>query len=107
MGRFKKGFLLGGLLGAGLIWLHTTKKGREMREQILDHASSVYEEVKHKVKSSASWEKMKKTEYLALVKDVVHRYGTEKGLADMVKEATAKLVGTQWSRIKKELKAMK
>ena len=31
MGKFKKGFLFGGLLGAGIMWMSTTKKGREVR----------------------------------------------------------------------------
>jgi len=35
MGNFKKGLFLGGLLGAGLMWLNVTPKGREMKAKLL------------------------------------------------------------------------
>ena len=39
MGTFKKGLFFGGLLGAGLMWLNTTKQGRELRENMLNYAA--------------------------------------------------------------------
>ncbi len=50
MGSFKKGLFLGGLLGAGLVWLNTTVKGKQIREKILVHADALYIELKESIK---------------------------------------------------------
>lgn len=107
MGRFKKGLALGSLLGAGLVWLQTTKKGREVRDQILDHAAESYALIKKRVEQSPAWEKMTSGEYRALVAEVVNKYAAESSLSIAVKEGVKKLLGTQLKTLKRELKKRK
>jgi gas vesicle protein len=100
MGRFKKGLFFGGLLGAGLMWLNTTKKGKQVREQIVDASADVYEEVKKKIAESGALENMTKNKYMDMVRDVVDTYATKTGMADNLKNMVSKMVGSQWKQIK-------
>jgi len=99
MGKFKAGIFLGGLLGAGLMWLNVTKKGRELREQILDHAAKVYAAIKEKVKTSEQYKNLNKNEYVKLVKEYVDKYAIENGLAEKVKNIIVKVVSSQYGNI--------
>jgi len=101
MGKFKKGVFLGGLLGAGVMWLNTTKKGREVREQLLDSSAEVYAQVKNKLSESGALENMTKNKYIAMVGDVVDKYAIQTGMADNVKKMVTKLVNSQWKQVKK------
>ena len=105
MGRFKKGLFLGGLLGAGAMWLNTTKKGKETRAQMLDVAGKVYQEVKEKVVHSEAFDTMSKSAFVAKVSEIVDKYAIENGLADNVKKTVTKLVGAQYTKLKKKKKA--
>lgn len=99
MGKFKTGMFLGGLLGAGLVWLSTTKKGRETRDLMLDHAGKVYSELKDKVLSSPQYKNLNKNEYVKMVKEYVDKYAIENGLADNVKNIVTKVVQGQWKNM--------
>ena len=101
MGRFKKGLFLGGLLGASLTWLNFTKKGKETRAELLDHAAVVYGQVKEKVEASGALDKMTKNKYVKTVQEVVDKYAIENGLADKVKNMVVKLVSSQYNNLKK------
>ncbi|MBI5222386.1 MAG: hypothetical protein HY980_02725 [Candidatus Magasanikbacteria bacterium] len=102
MGKFKKGLLLGGLLGAGLMWLSVTKKGKEVREQILDHAAVVYPKIKAQVLASDQYKKLNKNQYVKLVKEYVDKYAIENGLAESVKNMVVKVVAAQYGKLRKE-----
>ena len=104
MGNFKKGLLLGGLLGAGLMWLSTTKKGRELREEMLDYAADVYVKLKEKILASEVYESMSRNKYMEMVKKFVDKYAVENGLAENVKNMVVKVVSSQWKNIQEELK---
>lgn len=99
MGRFKSGLLFGGLLGAGLMWLSVTKKGKEVREQILDHAAVVYPKIKAQVLASDQYKKLNKNQYVKLVKEYVDKYAIENGLAESVKNMVVKVVSAQWRKL--------
>ena len=49
MGTFKKGATFGALLGAGLMWLTTTKKGKEVRTSMLDKVEELYPEIRDQI----------------------------------------------------------
>ena len=100
MGTFKKGLFFGGLLGAGLMWLNTTKRGKELRDNLLDYAAEVYEEVKTKITSSKQWEKLTKNEYVRTVEEVVNKYAVEHDLSDKVRDVVEKVVKAQWKKVK-------
>ena len=103
MGKFNKGLLFGGVLGAGFMWLTVTKKGRETREQLFDHAAMVYSQVKDQLLASDAWKKMNKNEYVAMVKEAVDKYAIHSGLAPGLKDFLVKIISTQWENIKEQL----
>lgn len=107
MGKFKKGLFLGSLLGAGLTWLSVTKKGKEVREKLLDQSAEVYGMVKEKVTDSEVWEKMTKQKYVAMVSDIVEKYGLKNGLGRDIQKMIKKVVSAQWVVVKKEMSKRK
>ncbi|MFZ2979201.1 MAG: hypothetical protein WA057_06050 [Candidatus Magasanikiibacteriota bacterium] len=104
MGMFKKGLLFGGLLGAGLMWLNTTKKGKEMRDEMLDHAAEVYVKLKDKVLSSDQYKNLTKNEYVKLAQELVNKYAIDNGLTENIKKMVEKLVVAQWNNLKGQMK---
>ncbi|MFZ2189767.1 MAG: hypothetical protein WAV48_03235 [Candidatus Magasanikiibacteriota bacterium] len=101
---FKKGLLFGGLLGAGLMWLNTTKKGKEMRDEMLDHAAEVYVKLKDKVLSSDQYKNLTKNEYVKLAQELVNKYAIDNGLTENIKKMVEKLVVAQWNNLKGQMK---
>ena len=101
MARFKKGMFLGSLIGAGLTWMTTTKKGKETREQLFDHAAIVFTDIQKQVGSSAAMKKLTKQAYVKKVREYVDKYAKDKDIADHMKEMIVKTVMTQWKNIKK------
>lgn len=76
--RFTKGMLLGGLFGAGLMWMHTTKRGRRFKVTMMEHANTVTKEVLRRIPEN-EWVDGKKVE--SVLDDVVREYGAAKDLA--------------------------
>ena len=104
MGRFKLGFSLGTALGAGLFWLNATEKGRKKREELLDHAAVVYEEVKEKIAASEAWKNMNESEYMKMVNDIVDTYAVKTGIAAHVKKLIQKVMRLQWKKLLRQMK---
>ncbi len=104
MGKFKKGLFLGGLLGAGLMWLSTTKKGKEVREQMLDHAAEIYVKLKEEVINSPQYTDLTKNKYVQLVREYVDKYAIQNGLAENVKNMVVKVLNAQWDKLREEIK---
>ncbi len=92
---------MGGLLGAGLMWLNTTKKGKQKRDEMLDYAADIYADLKDKVMASKEWKKMTKTKYYKLVEDTVNKYAVENDLVDSMRDMVEKIVKAQWKNLKK------
>lgn len=105
--KFRSGIALGSLVGAGVMWLFATKKGKEVRTQVMDHAAAVYGRVKERILESESWDTLTKSKFAAVVQDAVDRYAIETGLADNIKRMVNTLVNTQWRHVKKEIKKRK
>jgi gas vesicle protein len=104
MGKFKKGLFLGGMLGAGMTWLMATKKGKEVREQMLDHAADVYSKLRIQLLKNENYDKLTKHRYVTLLREYVDKYAIENGLANEVKEMIIKVVSAQWKNLRGELK---
>ncbi len=100
MGKFNKGLFVGGLLGATIIWLGFTKKGREMREQLLDHAAVIYAQLKDKLLATSAWQEMTKNEYVVMVREAVDKYAVQNGLADEVKKLIVEVLASQWKNLR-------
>lgn len=103
MGKFKKGLFLGAVLGAGAALMNTTKKGKEVRDKMLDNAAEVYVDLKDKISKSKTWKDMKKKDFVVLVEEMVDKYAVKNGMADKTKKAVVKLVSTQWKNLQEEL----
>jgi gas vesicle protein len=104
MGKFKKGLCLGGFLGAGLMWLNATTKGKKVREQMLDHSADIFVDMKKKAMISKEWKNMTKSKYIKLVQSYVDKYAKKNGLANNVQKLVKKVLIAQWSNIKKDMK---
>lgn len=104
---FKKGLLFGGFMGASMMWLNTTKKGREIREKLLDHAADVYESVKNEVMTSGAWKNMNKNKYVQMVNEYVDKYAIKTGLAEDTAKMLKKTLHSQWGRISGEIEEKK
>lgn len=96
MGKFKHGLFLGGLVGAALTWMGTTKRGKEVRGELVQHAAKVYMEVKKQVSKSDTWQDLTQHEYVKQVQEVVETYAKKHGLPDDVKSLVSKVVQKQW-----------
>ncbi|MBT3419248.1 MAG: YtxH domain-containing protein [Candidatus Magasanikbacteria bacterium] len=104
MGKFNKGVFFGGLLGAGLMWLNTTKKGKAVREEMLDHASTIYADLFSKIQKTKQWQKMKKGDYTKVVKSTVASYAKKHNLPTPMVKMVTKVLNTQWGSMIKDLK---
>ncbi len=100
MGNFKKGLFLGGLLGAALLWLNATPKGKEMRAKLLAHAEPLYAQLKASLKQLDG---PTKEMYDALVERAVEEYAAKKELAVDMKNLLVRELKKKWVELKKEL----
>lgn len=101
MGRFKKGLFLGGLLGAALMWLNATPKGKEMRAKLLDQANDLYGQLKESIKQL---EGPTKEMYDALVERAVEEYAAKKEMAIDMKNQLVRELKKRWERLEREIK---
>ena len=107
MGRFKKGLVLGGLVGAGLAWMALTPAGRKLRDRLLDESVVLYEQVKKKALASQAWKDLNEQKYVALVRETVDKYVTKNPAARKAKDLLVKVLAAQWSRIQAEVRRRK
>lgn len=101
MGTFKKGLFLGGLVGAGLMWLNATPKGKEMRTKITAHFEPLFNELKT---SLTQLEGPTREMYEALVERAVAEYAAKKDLADDIKDQLIRKLKKKWGEVEKSLK---
>jgi gas vesicle protein len=101
MGRFNKGLLFGGLVGAALMWLNATPKGKEMRTKLMEHLMPLYNELKESIKKL---EGPTKEMWDALVERAVAEYAAKKELADDMKEQLVRQLKKKWCELEKEIK---
>jgi gas vesicle protein len=104
MGKFKKGVFFGGVLGAALVWLNTSTKGKKYRDVLLDQAADVYRDVQERIEESGAMEKITKNKYLSIVREAVDKYAIKNGMAESAKNMIVKLVSSQWNNVKKQMK---
>jgi len=107
MGKFKKGLVLGGLVGAGLAWMALTPAGRKLRDKLLDESVGLYEQVKKKAIASQAWKEFNQQKYVALVRETVDKYVTKNPAARKAKDLLVKVLAAQWSRIQADVRRKK
>ena len=103
MGRFHKGLFFGGLLGASLVWLTLTPKGKKVREELFDHAAIVYARLKEEVVKSEMWKEMTESEFVETVKRITDTYAREIGMVKEMSDIVEKIVRTQWKQFRAQL----
>src|SRR3989339_102804 len=101
MGRFKKGLFLGGLMGAALMWLNATPKGKEMREKMMSQANDLHDQLKESLKQLDG---PTKEMYDALVERAVEEYAAKKEMAMEMKNQLVRELKKRWKRLEKEIK---
>jgi len=101
MGKFKKGLFFGSLMGAGMMWLNATPKGKEMRSKLLEHSKPLYDELRDSLKQL---EGPTKEMYEALVERAVAEYGDRKDMADEMKMMLIRDLKKKWKKLEKEIK---
>ncbi|OGH93215.1 MAG: hypothetical protein A2563_01250 [Candidatus Magasanikbacteria bacterium RIFOXYD1_FULL_40_23] len=101
MGRFKKGLFLGGLMGAALMWLNATPKGKEMREKMMSQANDLHDQLKESLKQLDG---PTKEMYDALVERAVEEYAAKKEMAMEVKNQLVRELKKRWKNLEKEIK---
>lgn len=101
MGSFKRGLFLGGLMGAALMWLNVTPKGKEMRAKLLEHLDPLYNELRESLKQL---EGPTKEMYYALVDRAVEEYAAKKEMADELKSVLISRLKKKWVELEKEIK---
>jgi gas vesicle protein len=68
MGKFNKGFILGGLAGAFVMWLGVTDRGKALRAKVAEHLEPLSFEIKE---SLSKLEGPTREMYDALVERIV------------------------------------
>lgn len=101
MGNFKKGLLVGGIVGAFLTWLNYSSKGKEVRAQIMSHLEPLFHELKSSLKQL---EGPTQDMYEALVERAVEEYAAKKELALDVKNSLARHLKKRWKEVERDLK---
>lgn len=101
MGRFKKGLIVGGVLGAALMWLNATTKGKEYRAKIAAHLEPLYDELKESIKQL---EGPTKEMWDALVERAVEEYAAKKELAVDVKNNLIRQLQKRWDKMAKDVR---
>ena len=101
MGKFNKGLILGGAMGAFLMWLNATTKGKEMRAKLTTHLEPLYGQLKESI---LQLEGPTKEMYNALVERAVEEYAGKKELAIEMKNALVKQLKKKWCELEKEIK---
>ncbi len=105
MGKMKKGLiigsLLGGVVGSMVTWFNVSKKGKEMREQVLVHTEALYKEIKASLLDLPG---PTRDMYEALVERATEEYALKKDLAHNYKNLLLKDLKKKWSALEQEIK---
>lgn len=92
---------MGGILGAALMWLNATTKGKEYRAKIAAHLEPLYVELKESIKKL---EGPTKEMWDALVERAVEEYSVKKELAVDIKNNLIRQLQRRWEKMEKEIR---
>ncbi len=101
MGKFNKGLVLGGMLGAALVWLNVSPKGKELRAKAAQHLEPLFVQLKE---SLGQLEGPTREMYDALVERAVEEYAAKKEMALDLKTALVRELKKRWKEVEAELK---
>ena len=101
MGKINKGFTLGALLGAGLLWLTNSKKGKKLQEQIKQQAVQIKTEIEEKLEDIDFVQDFDKEAYLEIVQEKVDQYIVDNPFLQQGKDMLVEALGQEWESMKK------
>lgn len=104
MAKLKKTLLVGGLMGAGLVWLTSTKKGKETRDKMFEAGADIYVQVTKKWKKLESKYQSSKSVYAKLVKETVEESLKKYPALVIAKDIITKMVLAQWDDLTSQVK---
>ena len=103
MKKFKTGTIFGALLGAGAMWLFTTKEGKKVRGKLQISCTDVYTKVKKDIKDKGLSDTITKNAYAKMVKETVDNT-LDSDFGKKAKHIVSEVVVKQFDKLKKELK---
>lgn len=92
---------MGGLLGAAMMWLNATPKGKEMRAKLMSEADLLFKELKE---SLSKLEGPTREMYDALVERAVEEYAAKKEMAMDMKNMLMKELKKRWDNLAADLR---
>jgi gas vesicle protein len=98
--NFKKGLVLGGILGGLAVAFGMSKKGKELQNKAADYAQELYKEVQAKM---AELGDSSKELYADLVKRSVDEFAKRKGMALEMKEDIVEKLRDKWNEMQMEM----
>lgn len=102
--NFKKGLIIGGLLGGILVAFGMSKKGKELREKALEYSQELYNEVK---KRALEWGETTRESYDELVRRVVEEFARRKEMALDMKDMLAERLQEKWNEFQTDMLLIK
>jgi gas vesicle protein len=103
MNKFNKGLFLGGLLGAGAMWLNTTENGRDLRKKFIEHVENVYKLLKDKIQQTESYQELSRQDFKELLNEIAEKYADRKNLSNMTKKIIVEVINKHWEGIEAEI----
>lgn len=95
--KFKKAFLVGGLLGSFLTYVAISKKTRQFRNELAKHLEGAFELLKEK---AGEMNELGKTSFQKLAEKVVDEYAKGKELSADLRETLLKELMIRWVEIR-------
>jgi len=89
-------------MGAGLIWLTSTKKGKEVRDQLLDQSAEIYLSLKKKAVKLDKRYNITKSQYIKIAKESMDEYFKKHPIPAAMKGIIQNVVISQWETFKEE-----
>ncbi len=90
---FKKGLVVGGLIGGALVALASTRRAQEMRERLVNYSEDLYRELQE---SAEDWAAQTKEKYLEMVDKVTEEFVKSKKLALHLKKQLSDKLEEKW-----------
>jgi gas vesicle protein len=98
--HFKKGFLLGSLVGGALVALGFSKKGKEWQAKVAEHSQELYKELRSKVLELGEGSR---EVYVEMVRRATDEFAKRKELAREAKDMLVSKLHDKWDELQAEV----
>jgi gas vesicle protein len=98
--NFKKGLLIGGLLAGVLVAFGMSKKGKELREKVLEYSEDLYNEVRRR---ALEWGETTREAYDEIVGRVGEEFARRKGMALEMKNTLVERLKEKWDEFQVDM----